>query len=282
MQNVSQAVRAFFISGQKAQFDGLAPRSGEKRYKAVTTLQHESSHKIRSLTKATPGSWIDFQINPTITAFTPLSGLVGFESCSGQAADHLNTDGLLDILSVDFSRALKDLAAILGDLKSLSALGDLPISYQESSLRVHFPGCDAETVERLCEELNVQRGTVIQDQAFDSFVGTEVALLFPFAPSEARSESQDLFERRMPWKAGPLIHLDDMLTPSEIPDESSNHSDHSDLEDVIADDPWLSSPSGYESVRSGSQSASDKYSPLEYQGFEGIYRFIEQCDSTRR
>lgn len=284
VQNVSQAVRAFFISGQKAQFDGVSPTTGEKRYKAVTSLQDETGRKMRSIPKATPGSWVDFQINPTITAMTSLSGLTGFGSTasSQESIDHLNTDGLLNILSVDFSRALKDLAAVLNDLKRLAALGDLPITYEGATLRVHFPGCDADTVERMCEELNVTRGTVTQDEAFDAFAGTEIALLFPFAPSEDASECESLFDYEpMPKKPSPFMHLEDVLTPSESLPENSAHSD-SGLEDVLAENPWLSDPSGFESVRSGSEYHSDKSSPLEYQGIEGIYRFLEQCDAVRR
>jgi len=282
VQNVSQAVRAFLISGQKAQFDGVSPRTGEKKYKAVTTLQEQTSRKISCVPRTTPGSWVDFPVNPTITALTPLSGLTGFNSSTSEPADHLNTEGLLDVLSVDFSRALKDLVAVLNDLKRLSALGDLPMTYQGSSIRVHFPGCDADTVEGLCDELNVTRGTTIQDEAFDSFAGTEIALLFPFAPSKEASECQSLFDEPMQKHTHPLISLEDMLSPSEYMVEYSTHSD-SGLEDVVGENPWLSSPSEFESVRSPSEKISEKQSdPLEYQSFEGIYRFIEQCDSARR
>ena len=282
VQNVSQAVRAFFISGQKAQFDGYS-KCGEKRYRAVSTLQEETGRKMRSLPKATPGSRLEFNINPTITALTPLSAVVGYSMSEEVHADHLNTSGLMDILSVDFSRALKDLAAVLNDLKRLSALGDLPITYEGSTLRVHFAGCDADTVQRLCEELNVVRGTVIQDPAFDSFAGTEIALLFPFAPSNEVSEAdgESLFEVSPPgyYTERRVISIGDMLTPS-----SPAYSTQSDsgAEDVLAENPWLSSPSGYESVRSGSDLSASKHDPLEYQGFEGIYRFIEELDSVRR
>lgn len=282
VQNVSQAIRAFFISGNKAQFDGVSPTTGEKRYKAVSSLQDESGRKMRSIPHSTPGSWVDFPINPTVTALTQLNGLAGFSSDSSDSVDHLNTDGLLNVLSVDFSRALKDLAAVLNDLKRLSELGDLPITYEGTSLRVHFPGCDADTVERMCEELNITRGTVTQDEAFDAFAGTEIALLFPFAPSEGTSDCESLFDYGpAPTKQSPFMHLEDMLTPSESAREYSTHSD-SGLEDVLAENPWLSDPSGFESVHSCSESHSDKGNPLEYQGIEGIYRFLEQCDATRR
>ncbi|CAK4034599.1 Hypothetical predicted protein [Lecanosticta acicola] len=290
VQNVSQAVRAFFISGQKAQFDGI-DTNGEKRFKAVSNLQEETDRKVRSLPSATPGSRIEFAINPTITALTTLSSVAGFTVLeSGTQQDHLNTDGLLNVLSVDFSRALKDLAAVLNNLKRLSALGDLPITYEGSHLRVHFPGCDADSVERLCDELNVQRGTVIQDEAFDAFAGTEIALLFPFAPGNEssqpaeESDCQDLFEQAKPVMAPQrhVISLDDMLSAAESP-AYSTQSD-TGFEDVLMEEsPWLpSSSSGYHSVHSASLSGSEKQTPLEYQGFEGIYRFIEELDSVRR
>lgn len=282
VQNVSQAVRAFFISGHKAQFDGVSP-SGEKQYKAVTALQEETSRKMRALPKATPGSRLEFTINPTITALTSLNGIVGYSQSEPAQADHLNTEGLMDVLSIDFSRSLKDLAAVLSDLKRLSQLGDLPITYEGSSIRVHFPGCDADTVERLCDELNVGRGTVIEDPAFDGFAGTEIALLFPFAPSAKEFECESLFEEPVQsYRAKKrVVSLEDMFTPSSP--ASSTKSD-TGLEDILVESPnsRLSSPSGYESVRSGSEYGSNKHDPLEYQGFEGIYRFIEELDSARR
>lgn len=279
VQNVSQAVRAFMIGGQKAQYDGVSSR-GEKRYKAVSTLQEETARKLSSLPKATPGSRLEFAINPTITAVTPLTSVAGFIPSEKTRADHLNTDGLMDVLSTDFSRQLKDLAAVLNDLQKLSALGDLPITHEGSALRVHFPGCDADTVERLCDELSVSRGTVIQDQDFDAFSGTEIALLFPFAPSKDVSEVESLFEEpAQAWPKKRLFSIEDMLTPS-----SPAYSTQSDsgLEDVLAENPWLSSPSDYESVRSPSSFGSNKQDPLEYHGDAGIYRFIAELDSVRR
>ncbi|KAJ9668548.1 hypothetical protein H2201_001190 [Coniosporium apollinis] len=291
VHNVSQAVRAFLISGQKAQFDGVNPHTGEKRYRSVTALQKEVGRKMNSLPKATPGSFIEFNINPTITALTPLSAVAGYTPV---AQESLNSEGLLDVLSIDFSRSLKDLAAILNDLKRLSDLGDLPITYLASSLRVHFPGCDADTVERLCDELGVRRGLVRQDEDFDAFAGTEIALLFPFAPSKTVSECE-FFEKPVEGRVIQHERIDwrNMLSPEDESVASVEYSTLSDdglaVDELCEDNPWISSPSGYESVRSSefeesvpSREAQDYHSPLEYQGFEGIYRFIEQCDAARR
>jgi hypothetical protein len=276
--------------GQKVEYNGMGV-DGRKRFKAVSALREETGRKMRTIPRATPGSWVEFPINPTITALTTLSTIPGYTSASDEAS-HLNTEGLLDVLSGDFSRTLKDLAAVFNDLKRLSALGDLPITYQGSSLRIHFPGCDADTVEGLCSELGVQRGVVVQDEAFDAFAGTEIALLFPFAPSTepsltAGSCASELYD--YPTKSAMasqrhIINFSDMMTLSGSPAYSTlSDTGFEDIIDAEVENPWLSSPSDYQSVRSRSDAyGSDRHDPLEYQGFEGIYRFIEQLDSVRR
>ncbi|THW28674.1 hypothetical protein D6D23_01693 [Aureobasidium pullulans] len=276
VQNVSQAVRAFFVSGNKAQFNGVNPR-GEKSYKTVTLAQHDTAEKLRSLPKQTPGSYISFPINPTITALTTLEAVAGYAD-----AEHVNSEGLLDGLTVDFSRSLKDLTAVLSDLSKLSNLGDLPITYEGSSLRIHFPGCDADTVDKLRDELQIQRGTTVQDEDFDDFVGSEIALLFPFAPSTQPSDSGSEFYESPSGSHTKPIDWQTMLTPSEssVGRHLSMKSDTLSDVDYEFDSPAM--VSDYESLHySSSGEHEDAQSPLEYQGFEGIYRFIEQCDSHR-
>ncbi|KAF1840713.1 uncharacterized protein K460DRAFT_370679 [Cucurbitaria berberidis CBS 394.84] len=285
INNVSQAVRAFLVGGNKSQFDGVNPHTGEKRFKAVSALQDQVNRTLTKVPKATPGSYISFNINPTVTALTPLKAVKGFVSFA-QEKDTLNNDGLLNILSVDFSRAVKELAAVLKDLQRLSELGDLPISYEHSTLKVHFPGCDAGTVETICNEFEVQRGVVHQDEDFDSFVGTDIALLFPFAPSKSSSEC-DFFDKPVGDRqhVQPIIDWQHMLSPSSIGSGAySTHSEMSfdELEDMAEEpNPWLSSssPSGYESLHTSEADEMDLHTPLEYQGVEGMYRFMAQCET---
>lgn len=285
INNVSQAVRAFMVGGQKAQFNGIDPRTGEKRFKCVSALQDQVNRTLNKAPKTTPGSYISFNINPTVTALSPLASVTGFGSFTHEKQS-LNQEGLLDVLSIDFSRAVKELAAVLKDLQRLSTLGDLPITYEASTLKVHFPGCDAETVEKICDELNIQRGFITQDADFDSFVGTEIALLFPFAPSRTPSECS-FFDKDVSSRQHP-IEWRQMMTPSVRSADSDNYSTHSengmDFDLIDEGNPWLSSssPSGYESLHtSEAEDAMDLHTPLEYQGFEGIYRFMEQCESSR-
>lgn len=260
VNNVSAAVRAFWLSGQKAQFDGINAL-GEKKYRTITNLQETTSRKMQSVPRSTPGSFVDFAVSPTVTALSPLGAAFPYGSIIEQSPPSLNTEGFLDVLSVDFSRALKDLAATMNDLKRLSSLGDLSISLEQKSvLRVHFPGCDAETVERLCNEVGVQRGVVHQDLDFDASCGAHVALIFPFASTSENS-----------------------LSPSGGSLRSQIGHDFEELEDV----PWLE---GYESMADMSEHESAYFTrPSEienessaYEGLEGIYRFIEECDDSKR
>jgi len=179
----------------------------------------------------------------------------------------INTEGFLDILSVDFARALQDLAAITNDLKRLSKLGDLSITMEtKSTLRVHFPGCDAETVENICDEIGIQRGIVHQDREFDASVGGDVALMFPFAPSTEYTLSSPGGSLRS--QAG-----------------QDFEEEHSDISDLL-ENPWLSSPEGFTTLDEISESGSDYFgngndhNSSEY--LNGLNYFLEFCDTSRR
>jgi hypothetical protein len=298
IQNVSQGVRAFFLSGQKVRFDGIDPRTGEKRYKAVSALQDQAGRKMTAVSHNAPGSALDFQLSPTITAFGAFGAL---DKKSGSPAfKTLNSDGLTDLLSADFARALKEFAVVMNDLKRLSTLGDLPIMlHDRSTIRVRFPGCDAETVERLCDEVGVQRGRITQDEDFEFRTGADLALLFPFAPSVApSSDTEYFFEKASLHKSEYSNVLDwhGMITP-ESPFSKDSGLDSGpaisfDDKELFGSNPWTSSPSAYSSINISElgdrayfqevSSAGLPESPSEYDGAEGIHRFLAECDSARR
>ncbi|KAL7936074.1 hypothetical protein V8C35DRAFT_296795 [Trichoderma chlorosporum] len=274
VQNVSQAMRAFFLSGQRIRYDGTGPR-GEAQYRAVSMLEDEAMRKLAAIPKFAPGAYVDFQLSPTITAMSPLaaallqaSGTSGFQAEA--AIPSLNTEGFLDVLSADFGRALKDLTAIYADLERLSALGDLPISLEPGNLlRVRFPGVDVETVERLCDDIGIQRGVVSQDVRFETATSARTALKFPFAPdAEKALTSPGGSERSLEGH-----ELDDM----------SSLGDESFVREAFAyensEDSWCSETEGYGSMsppNKPEQQCSD-----EYEGLEGIYRFLEECDKAK-
>lgn len=299
IQNVSQGVRAFFLSGQKVRFDGIDPHTGEKRYKAVSVLQDQAGRKMTSIPRNAPGSFVDFKVSPTITAFGALSAM-NKQPGATATLDTLNSDGLMDLLSADFARSLKDFAAILNDLKRLSTLGDLPISlHDRSTIRVRFPGCDADTVERLCDEAGVSRGRIMQDEDFNLRTGADLALLFPFAPSVAPSDDVEyLFEKVSQHKPQCSDDLDwhDMLTPEspQSPDSglASGPAISFDDKQLFGNNPWTSSPSAYSSIDVSElgdrayfpelSSAGVPQSTPGSDGVQGIYNFLVECDRARR
>ena len=275
MQNVSAAVRAFWISGQKAQFDGLTPR-GERRYRAVSAKQDEASRKMSAFPRTTPGSYVDFRLNPTVTALSPLAAAFPFPSTAASKVAvfddvTLNTEGFIDVLSADFARAVKDLTATLGDVQKLCSLGDLPIQLEKGhTLRVRFPGVDADTVEALCDELGLTRGTVGEDPGFEEDAGVRMALRFPFAPGARSSDTGN------PTSPSDSLRSEDSLSAEMLFEEFDRGP-----AGAPAGISWLSSSDleGYETM-SPPMSSGDHVSE-DFEGVEGIYRFLEECDRAR-
>jgi hypothetical protein len=246
--------------------------NGDKRYRAVTAAHEEACRRFGRLPRSAPGSFVDFRISPTVTALSPLGAALPGAWSEVHAAS-LNADGFLDVLSVDFARALKDLAAVMSDLKRLSRLGDLPVRLEGSNrLRVRFPGVDADTVERLCDDVGVQRGIVGQDADFDASAGVPVALKFPFAP-----DAQDGLAKTITSPGGSL-----RSHQSEL---SSLEDDYALLDEFMEENPWLSSPEpeGYGSADGSPRpvSRSCGHCSADFEGLEGIYRFLEECDRAR-
>ncbi|KAI1828569.1 hypothetical protein F4861DRAFT_488292 [Xylaria intraflava] len=272
-QNVSAAVRAFWISGQKAQFDGFNAH-GEKRYRAVSALQHEASRKMASVPHHAAGSYVDFRLNPIITALSSLPGSFPYKFAGAKSpvlcSTSLNTEGFLDVLSVDFARALQDLTSTLADLKKLSALGDLPIHLEHGPiLRVRFPGVDAATVEALCEDLGLTRGIVREDPNFDSEMGVPMALRFPYAPDIPATVE------RSP------VALTSLSKSLQFEDSSAGDRELLEGFSMIEDNPWLlsSNSEGFQTISSPGSPAD--HSPQDYEGLEGVYRFLEECDRAQ-
>ncbi|KAI1157948.1 hypothetical protein F5B18DRAFT_125958 [Nemania serpens] len=275
-QNVSAAMRAFWISGQKAQFDGLNHR-GEKQYRAVSALQHEASCKMASAPRHAAGSRVDFRLNPVITSLSPLAGAFPYPSAgikaaaaAGLDATTLNTEGFLDVLSVDFARALKDLTSTLADIKKLSTLGDLPIQLvQGYILRVRFPGVDAETVESICDDLGLTRGVVHEDANFDAEMGAHVALKFPYASDTRAPNGRGLVALVSPGRS--------MQSEDSFPAEDELFRDFEEIDD----NPWLSASDaeGYETM--SPPLGSGEHCSEDFEGLEGVYRFLEECDRAQ-
>ncbi|KAF5242460.1 hypothetical protein FAUST_3315 [Fusarium austroamericanum] len=273
VQNVSQAMRAFFLSGQKLRYDGLGPR-GDRQYRAVSPVEDQAMHKLSAFSNSAPGAFVDFNISPTVTALSPLAAAIpfasetsGFKAEAAAAGASLNTEGFLDVLSSDFGRVLQDLRVIDTDLRRLAILGDLPVLLEKhNTLRVRFPGVDAETLERLCDDIGIQRGVVGQDPEFDDAAGVPVALKFPFAPDSGKQPSISL-------RSLEGYETDGISTLDE------EYFVYGDILDDMSDNPWLAETDGYETM---SPPASSEIGQSEdYEGLGGIYRFLEECDQAK-
>lgn len=271
VQNVSQAMRAFFLSGQRLQYDGLGA-NGEPQYRAVSALEDQAMRKMASFPRFASGSFIDFQLSPTITAMSPLAAALisasetsGFKTAAPVDGASLNTEGFLDVLSADFGRALKDLTAVFADLRRLSVLGDLPVSLEKSNvLRVRFPGVDVFTLERLCDDIGIERGILGQDPQSDNM---HMTLQIPYAPDSTKTLTSPGGSTRSVW--GPGSEYDSLSEDSLIQEAF----------ELEAENPWLSDPEEYESLSPASGSAEQHSS--DYEGLEGIYKFLEECDRAK-
>jgi hypothetical protein len=276
VQNVSQAMRAFLVSGQKLRYDGVGPR-GERKYRAVSNLEDEAMNKLAAIPHSAPGSFIDFRLSPTVTALSPLAAAItsasavsGFKVEALAAGTNLNTEGFLDVLSADFGRALQDLTAIYADMRRLAVLGDLPVTLEKQNLiRVRFPGVDAETVNRLCDDIGVQRGVVKQDPDFDASQGVSMALKFPFAPDTQKVLSS-------PGGSARSLEGHEFDALSSLEDDSFVQEA---FMEEMRDNPWLSEPEGYGTMTP--PASSGEHCSTDFEGLEGIYRFLEECDRAK-
>ncbi len=253
------------------------------------------------------GTSLEFQLSPTITALSTKF----FSTTSEQTLD---SPDLLFNLSMDFSHALKDFTAILSDLRRLSTLGALPITLSSTSsgpmLTCRFPGCDAQSVTRLCDEVGIQRGIVREDEAWTRDHDSEMALLFPFAPGADDIWSDDGAMIYEPRAGVPSEQLDrrELMTSSELLISAEDSKSNGDLYDQFTEcrtSPSLtplknypmSTGSGYESLCSSDFTEDSPYVPAPgdhlqskssansgtaaYEGVVGMYRFLKECEDAR-
>lgn len=318
IHNVSTGIRAFFVGGGKARFDGVDPVTGEKRFRSISQTEDAVYMQWESpMSSSMKGTNLEFKLSPTITALCPSfsSEKPNFDATS------LNDIDLLSTLTSDFARAIQDLSLILIDLRALSTFGDLPISLTHTPpgpiLTVRFPGCDADLVSRLCDEVGVRRGLLIEDEGWHTAQAgkagqaekdVEMALLFPFAPNTTPSLPSEGGEyyftnaTQRPQRQPEQLDWRNMLSPSQHSQCSAEslHDNHS-FEEMTFKSPDLhahSPISGYESLRESDFASEDPYfhtaSPVkaaahrtgaesgEYEGLEGIYKFLQVCEEARR
>ncbi|MCJ1385048.1 hypothetical protein MMC17_008166 [Xylographa soralifera] len=285
LSNVSAAVRAFWLEGHRAHYAGLDLKTGEKRFARVSATQDAGIKRMCHAADyhSTRGASIRFRVTPTVTALTGMKG--------NAESQNLAAEGLLDDLSADFARGVQDLAAVFADLKRLSTYGALPIEWETGGwVNVRFPGCDAKQVEGLCDEVGVRRGYVIEDEGWvvdneDEQKGDKdvrMALLFPYAPTDHCLDNESIADMFSPG-----IQTQQSVFHDNSPAFSTRSMTSADeFEDQFFEEHnvWAE---GYESTSGNSSPRATTFREKEdggsgYEGVEGIYRFLAECDAARR
>ena len=229
------------------------------------------------------GASIRFRVTPTVTALTGVKG--------SAESQNLTAEGLLDDLSADFARGVQDLAAVFADLKRLSAYGALPIEWETGGwVNVRFPGCDGKQVEGLCDEVGVRRGYVIEDEGWVVNDGEEqkgdkdvrMALLFPYAPTDHCSDNESVADMFAPaiQTLHPAFHEHSPTFLTRSLTSADDFEDQFSKEHNV----WAEN---YESASGGSSphttaDTEGKGGGSGYEGVEGIYRFLAECDAAKR
>jgi len=288
VQNVSAAVRAFLIGGGRAKYAGRDPRTGEKRFVSVGVNEDKIARTVKDAKvfgqKEVRGTSVEFCVVPQLDAMD-----------LGDESKTLN--GVMKPLAGDFARSLSGLAAVHGDLKRLSELGDLPITQPRPGwIAVRFPGCDAEAVASLCDEVGVSRGIIREDASWMEEKDVRMALLFPSAPSDAENEDDDAGDYfYSPKRPAGARHedeerhcsawtVDESLSPLPSTQLSSGqmtvaqsfeHVDEAESMVSWRPNPWEedgSSEGSLEQTPAGQKSKAGQYD------VESIYRFLAECD----
>ena len=157
--------------------------------------------------------------------------------------------------------------------------------------------------------MGVSRGVIVEDEAWtNNEKDVEMAMLFPFAPSNSPaivSEDTGLADYFTPKRAvrREVVDWENMLSPSTyMPSRAEPLHEHTSFDEMVTPRSpvrSLNSPSGYESLRDSDFASDDPYypttSPLrapthstpvanvsDYEGLEGIYKFLQVCDESRR
>lgn len=261
IQQVSQAVRGFILGGggkyeSYKRSDGSIGRLGVRALLAANLAQGNA-----------PGAYVDFNLAPSFTALSPLN------------PQSLENAEFMQGLAADFGSMIAEITAVHGDMQRLAMLGDLPISIVAENghtLRVHFPGCDREFVEKICEELGVRRGIVHEDERF-AFGASILDLGMMYAPQHKGVEWRDMLseESCSNWSDD---GQEDYYVPKGLSNVTRSFDD--DVRSLDGEEYFSHGSAEYLSSHSDGMLRSAD----EFEGLEGIYNFLyqPQMASSRR
>lgn len=97
------------------------------------------------------GSFVDFDLNPRLS-------IPRLDEMSSKTVEDLERD---------LERHIQEIRTVIGDIKRVASLGELPITVEKdgNTLRIHFPNSDGPKVERLLLDVDVSRGVVVDLEA---------------------------------------------------------------------------------------------------------------------
>lgn len=112
----------------------------------------ESSSWVACLEPTSTGTFVDFNFAPQLSLET----------------EQLTTESL-DQLERDLQAFVQETKVLLKDIKTVCAsLGELPVSVNKNTVRVHFPNADAEKVNLMLKDIGVTRGVITEEESDDS------------------------------------------------------------------------------------------------------------------
>lgn len=291
ISQVSQAMRAMANSGKNAvdeyhQRDGMRGRAGVRAQLAAALAQNGTA----------PGAYVDFHLGPTFTCLSRLS--------KNSIADAV----FMGALSEDFKAIVADVTAVFEDLQKLATLGDLPVSLakdKDDTIRVYFAGCDREIVERLCDEVDVNRGVIGEEEPFGFEFLMPTLDIHPVMVKQVSGMNRGFPHSTSPQPPQRVrevnLYWQDMLS-SDDEDGDSNLSEDgygggmmtmsgtgSTPAVSLGTEGYLFSGSSVSGISPVQWSSSSGYSPpprsrpqLSQVEVQGIQRFLEQCDEYAR
>lgn len=76
------------------------------------------------------------------------------------------TEEVVSTIEQELNSYVEHVKAIVRDIRNVSELGELPVSIENGTIRIHFPNCDTEKVHRLISDVDVSRG-IVSDEGND-------------------------------------------------------------------------------------------------------------------
>lgn len=276
IHQVSQAFRAMATSGK----DCVGEFQKSKNRRNASVLAYLKAQLVQNGTA--PGAYVDF--------YMPLN---------------LNRMGFTSTLN---SELLGYGMIVMSELRKLASLGNLPVTFKEDTIRIHFAGCERETVKQLCNDVGLILGIIGEEEPFAYW------LLMPTpAPSviqdtvlpadrvtETALDWQDMLSESCLSEGGKLTEDGTQYTPavtgsiaSSLSSEQPSSGESVWLSDFLPSSGLLNTPEHLPSQGSvRSVSAEQKLptrctepTPPTYDldlDLEGLRRFLAACEAHTR